>query len=420
MLSFLHRIGPGFVILLAGAAFFISFLLQLLVTIGLPNIRSIYFLGFTLADLGQQTRIGLWTICTDQFYSSFYMSDNGETCQNKSLGYEDSQYGTIADYLLIHSLSRGLVIQPISTAFAGIAIFSSALHLFTNIIVWPFVGALAGIFAILAFVFEIVLFSVARVRLNSNAASNLGSGVQSVNFGPGIWLQLAAMVVVIFAVAAQWTAYTRRKLRRTHAVGKLGKHDRDGASIRSYRASVSSGATATRPTSSSRYSDGGNAKTQATSSPTSENIPLRTMAAPIATAAGTTTTARAAEKSYAGRRKRVPAVPEADAEAADAGEAEKAKAVTRGPRRSSVSENDVFEDATDVGVVDDRVDDRDDRDDTVQHILGASRRGRRTSTSSSSNDPPDHREPLTEMHDTIVSPRRGRRAARYSARMADD
>lgn len=415
MFQWLHKIGPGFVILLSVVSYFISFILQLLVTIGLPNIRGIYFLGYTLVGSGQQTRIGLWTICTDQTYIAFFGTDSGQSCQPSTLGYEDTQYGPIADYLLIHSLSKALVVQPISCAFAAIAAASGVLHICTNFIVWPFIGALAGILAILTFVFEIILFSVARSRLsNDDAVSNLGQGIESVGFGAGIWLQLVGMIIVVFAVFAQWTAYTRRKVRRTHPVGAMGK--RDSASIRSYRASTTTsdpplgGAYSKKrmsgvpPSSSSRTNGHRPSSTTSSRAEYGEDIALKDMSAPIATGAG--------EKSYtAARRKRVPKYTDNDDEE-DQPTSAPPRNVTR--RASDVSENDTFEDATDVGVVDD-----DRNDDTVRHILG----GRPTSatrSASSHSHSLENREPLTEMQDTIVSPRRGKRAARYSARMAED
>lgn len=85
MLAWRHKIGPGFLILIAAAALFCAFILQILVSVGLPDIRSIYFLTFTLSDLGQEIKVGLWTLCTNQYYSSFWGNDDGETCQGNSL-----------------------------------------------------------------------------------------------------------------------------------------------------------------------------------------------------------------------------------------------------------------------------------------------------------------------------------------------
>lgn len=108
MLAWRHKIGPGFLIIIAALSFGAGFILQLLVTIGLPTIKSIYFFSYTLDVLDQQTEFGLFTICTSQFLSSFSMNNFGMTCQKPALGYEGSQYGVIADYLFIHNLSKAV------------------------------------------------------------------------------------------------------------------------------------------------------------------------------------------------------------------------------------------------------------------------------------------------------------------------
>ncbi|CAO1636903.1 unnamed protein product [Sympodiomycopsis kandeliae] len=388
MFQWLHKIGPGFVILLSTATYFISFLLQLLVTIGLPTIRSIYFLDFTLADLGQEIKIGIWTICTTQpFDTLLYSSASDETCQPTTLGYDNSQYGPIADYLFIHSLAKALVVQPISTAFAAIAILTSIFHICSNFIVWPFVGLLATILTLLSFLFEIILFSVARVRLNQNDAVNsLGQGVDDISFGPAFWIQLAAVIVILFAMFAQWTAYKRRKSRKTHTIGVTGRNNnRDSASIRSYRArtNVENG---TPPTSTKK-------KRQSSSyaGSHSDNIALKDMAAPTGQAASPVarTTMLGEPINYGARRKRVPKYTEDEDDTAAAADVAQ-------PRKSSISERqDAFEDA------DDHIDESaqsPSAESSLQH----------------------HDEPLQELQNTIVSPRRGKRSARYSARMAED
>lgn len=74
-------------------------------------------------------------------------------------GYEDSQYGDIAQQILIPGLTKALAIQPLSTALSGVGVVAMGLHLCTNFVLWPLLCALAGVASILAFVFEIVSLS---------------------------------------------------------------------------------------------------------------------------------------------------------------------------------------------------------------------------------------------------------------------
>lgn len=71
-------------------------------------------------------------------------------------GYHDSQYGDIAQQILIPGLTKALAIQPLSTALTGVAVVAAGLHLCTNFIFWPFLCALAAVCSIVCFVIEIV------------------------------------------------------------------------------------------------------------------------------------------------------------------------------------------------------------------------------------------------------------------------
>ncbi|PWN18832.1 hypothetical protein BCV69DRAFT_64254 [Microstroma glucosiphilum] len=239
MLGFLNKLGPGFIILIAFLCFGAATILQLVVSIGLPTISGLYFMRFTLQDLGQTVTFGLWTICTDLYFSNALMSDNGITCQPVSLGYEGTQFGAIAQYLLIAPVAKALVVQPIACGFAGLATVACVLHLCTNFLLWPFIAFLAGALGVLAFVFEIILFTTARVRLNTSGVENyLGQQISSSTLGPAIWIQLAAAALVAFGTLLSWSAYIRRKVKKSHT-GKMGTSVRgsvyDESSVGSYR-----------------------------------------------------------------------------------------------------------------------------------------------------------------------------------------
>ncbi|CAO1630716.1 unnamed protein product [Parajaminaea phylloscopi] len=414
LLNWVHQIGPGFLVLLAGLALGVAFILQVLVSVGLPNIRGLYFLTFSLEDLGQEVRIGLWTICTRQFLSSFFV-DDGETCQNASLGYEDSQYAPVARMLLMPGLSKALVMQPIATGLSGLAVAATGLHLCSNAIVWPFLCALAAVGSILAFVFEIALFSVARSRL-SRYASDFGSPITKSAFGAGIWLQLAALVIVCFATFLDWTAFTRRKLGRTHA-GRFGKK---APSI--YRASVAGSRSSGTATKSGLYD-------AATATPGSrtdsrkgfhndgqeESYELKNKAAPLATAEDVPPHAGTAPlKTYHRQRKSVPSYDDVDERSRRSshgnealspsgivGEDGELVSESKGRGRRGTAGRRTSESDNDEGLFEDAVDD------------GAA------PASPSLESVRQYNEPMDPTDETVISPQRGTRAARYSARMAE-
>lgn len=427
-LAWVQRIGPGFLILIAGLSLGVAFILQVLVSVGLPEIRGIYFLTFSLQDLGQEIKIGLWTICTRQYLVGFFGTDDGETCQGTSLGYQDPQYAPVATALLVPGLSKALAMQPLSTALTGLAVGAVGLHLCSNWIVWPFLCALAAVASILAFVFEIVLFSTARVRLNRNAVATFGSTIRSSAFGAGIWLQVAAMAVVCFATFLDWTAFTRRKLGKTHG-GRFGKKT---PSI--YRASVA-GSTSSRQGSKSALYDRGAtpSSTRADSKrgfyddPKEESYEMKAKGPAPASAAAATPAATDAThtmpdrtpalKTYSKQRKSVPsydeqgvpAVSKSEGKGGTSGKNDAAAGVVgadeelnagRGRRKSSQTQRRMSESDNEEGLFEDAT------EDGIPAAVSMESFQR-------------YNEPMDPSDDTVISPTKGSRAARYSARMAE-
>lgn len=442
-IGWVHRIGPGFLILLAALALGVAFVLEMLVSVGLPNIRGLYFLTFSLEYSGQEIKIGLWTICTRQYLTSFFGTNDGETCQGNNLGYQDSQYASVAKMLLIPGLSKAvslqkphagsceinrlclisirllfpkqLAMQPLSAVLTGLAIAAAGLHLCINFVLWPLLCSLAAAASILAFVFEIILFSTARGRLSS-VEDDFGSPINGIAFGAGIWLQLAAMAVVCLATFFDWIAFARRKLGNTH-LGKIGKK---APSI--YRASVAGSHSSGLATKSGLYDPAGaipNSRRDGLRkhyNDGKESYELKRMAAPMAAPAATAAVATLQSppfETYQKQRKSVPSYDDVDTCAngrsrqSSASEpsciiGDEGELINKGrqsnrevscQRPSESDEDDApFEDAFDIG-------------------SGAQ--------AGSLEYYKQYNEPMDSNDNIVISPRRGVRAARYSARMAE-
>lgn len=284
------------------------------------------------------------------------------------------------------------------------------------------------------------------MRLNSNRMVEwFGSPISQSSFGAGIWIQLAAMALVIFATSLDWTAFVRRRLHKTHSAGRLGKK---APSI--YRASVAGsergddekaarGLPYDMARSHSRASSGttATAKGSVSADSAGKGSNRSKIAAGAATASAATPRAQPAPalKTYNKSRKSVPSMemeslpsPGATGAAAASSSPETARRRqqhgrvdsdivvdsdvvaaartrrtsqphrARTPSRSSTARSEEFVDAP---AAEEDEESEEERGEAV---------GARYAKYNAPMDPKD---------DTVISPRKGSRQARYSARMAE-
>lgn len=194
--------------LLAGVGFLsigASFILQLLVALGLPYIKGIYFLYInftdsTVNDTTLRVTFGVWSQCLSQTGAS--------ACSPTGLGYQQTFQGvnTAINSFFVNKLPYALVLQPIAAGFTGLAAGAAFLAICTNTVLWPLAALWASFLTMAALVIELVLFILARNRARSFQATGTLTPSGS-ELGPAIWMQVASLPPVFFGfmmLAAAW------------------------------------------------------------------------------------------------------------------------------------------------------------------------------------------------------------------------
>ncbi|GAC96607.1 hypothetical protein PHSY_004190 [Pseudozyma hubeiensis SY62] len=189
------RIPPVLIIFVGFLSIGASFILQLLVALGLPYIKGIYFLYIRFADqTGSSTlrsTYGIWSQC---------LSQGGVTqCSPTGLGYQQVFLGVeqTISLFFVNKLPYALVLQPIAAGFTGAAAGAAFLHLCTNTFLWPLAALWASFLTMAALVIELVLFILARNKARS-FQSTTQITVTGSELGPAIWMQVASLPPVFF------------------------------------------------------------------------------------------------------------------------------------------------------------------------------------------------------------------------------
>ncbi|SAM73011.1 uncharacterized protein UBRO_00089 [Ustilago bromivora] len=191
------RIPPVLFIFVGFLAIGASVILQLLVALGLPYIKGIYFLYIQFADNQQSTTdvlrvtFGVWSQC-------FRQGDTTQ-CSPTGLGYQQSFNGVdnAISLFFINKLPYALVLQPISAGFTGLAAGAAFLHLCTNTFLWPLAALWASFLTMAALVIELVLFILARNKARNFQSTGALTPTGS-ELGPAIWMQVASLPPVFF------------------------------------------------------------------------------------------------------------------------------------------------------------------------------------------------------------------------------
>ncbi|KAJ1030556.1 hypothetical protein NDA16_001465 [Ustilago loliicola] len=191
------RIPPVLFIFVGFLAIGASFILQLLVALGLPYIKGIYFLYIRFADNQQSTTdvlrvtFGVWSQCFKQ--------GGANQCSPTGLGYQQTFNGidNAIGLFFVNKLPYTLVLQPISAGFTGLAAGAAFLHLCTNTFLWPLSALWASFLTMAALVIELVLFILARNKARSFQSTGALTPTGS-ELGPAIWMQVASLPPVFF------------------------------------------------------------------------------------------------------------------------------------------------------------------------------------------------------------------------------
>ncbi|KAF8167411.1 SUR7/PalI family-domain-containing protein [Crassisporium funariophilum] len=179
---------PGFIVTLVATA------LLAVVCFCVPYFKSIYFLKATITVENTTGSITFGTLgyCLELA--------NGTTCSKPSIGYELDINGLVGNKLpfeipqmAVKWITYALVLHIVALAgAAGSAVFGLLAHVreMSMTCCSTFISGFAAVIAMLAFIFDLVLFFVAKARINA---------VGSAQIGNAIWLTLAAWLLLFFS-----------------------------------------------------------------------------------------------------------------------------------------------------------------------------------------------------------------------------
>lgn len=178
---------------------------SVIVSVSTPIIKSVTFLT---ADLS--VSVASVTIDGTVNLGTFGWCLNGvgtkPVCQGPQLGYEldsDQVFGNNTSFSLPNSLIKwltyALVVHPIAAGLAAASFLSGCIshcREFSTSRITTWLTSLATTVALIAFVFDIVLFSIARSRINS--ASNTEVGLDA-RLGNAVWLTLVGFILLFLS-----------------------------------------------------------------------------------------------------------------------------------------------------------------------------------------------------------------------------
>ncbi|GAA6060272.1 hypothetical protein JCM10212_003972 [Sporobolomyces blumeae] len=175
---------PGTIVVLAATV------LLVLVSVSTPLLKSIYFLEADLSsgNYAGTVKLGAWGYCV------------GTECTSPKLGYSLN----VAELLSINGKLSGvsnsvlkwitylMILHPIAAAFGVVSVIFGLLahmHNFAGTALTTCFASFAATFSLLAFVFDIAVFVIAKQRIDSSSVGGNAS------LGPAVWMTLAAMVL---------------------------------------------------------------------------------------------------------------------------------------------------------------------------------------------------------------------------------
>ncbi|TFK56760.1 pali-domain-containing protein [Heliocybe sulcata] len=181
---------PGFVVTLTAT------ILLAVVSFSVPWFKSVYFLKANLSveNVNGSITFGTLGYCLEL--------SNGTTCSKPSIGYELNVNQLLGNNLPIQIpqvavkwLTYALVLHIVALVLAAISAFFGLLAHVREMAMTCFSSCISGFaatVALLAFIFDLAFFFIARSRMNSVSGG-------SASLGNGIWLTLASWVLLFFS-----------------------------------------------------------------------------------------------------------------------------------------------------------------------------------------------------------------------------
>ncbi|KAK0456167.1 SUR7/PalI family-domain-containing protein [Armillaria borealis] len=179
---------PGFICTL------VATILLAVVSFCVPFLKSVYFLKASISEGGYNGTITFGTLgyCLEL--------SNGTTCSKASVGYELDINSLVGNDLPISIpnvavkwITYALVLHIVALGLAAVSAFFGLLAHVREMSMTccsTCVSGFAAAVALIAFIFDLVLFFVAKARINSVGTASMGTA---------IWLTLAAWLLLFFS-----------------------------------------------------------------------------------------------------------------------------------------------------------------------------------------------------------------------------
>jgi hypothetical protein len=189
MSSLIRPATPGFLITLAAT------IILAVVSFSVPLIKSVYFLKASLAADGLNGEITFGTL-------GYCMTvDSSTTCSNTTVGYQLDVNALVGDttiqipQVVVKWLTYVLVLHIVAFGLAAIAAFFGLLAHVREMAMSCFSSCISGfaaVVALVAFIFDIAIFFVAKSSMNSVQGG-------SASIGNAVWLTLVAWILLFFS-----------------------------------------------------------------------------------------------------------------------------------------------------------------------------------------------------------------------------
>ncbi|KAH7885998.1 pali-domain-containing protein [Phlebopus sp. FC_14] len=190
-MGFIRPATPGFLVTL------VATILLAVVSFSVPLIKSVYFLKASLAveNISGYITLGTLGYCT---------TINGVTsCSSATVGYELSNVNALVGDttaiqipdVAVKWITYVLVLHIVAFALAGVAALFGLLAHVREMAMTCFsscVSGFAATVALVAFIFDIALFFIAKSRMNAVSGG-------SASIGNAVWLTLASWVLLFFS-----------------------------------------------------------------------------------------------------------------------------------------------------------------------------------------------------------------------------
>lgn len=179
---------PGFIVTL------IATILLTIVSFCVPFTKSVFFLRATITANNANGSIVFGTLgyCIEL--------PNGTTCSNPSIGYRLNINGLVGNTLpvqippvVVKWITSALVLHIVALVVAaGSAVFGLLAHIREMSMAWcsTCISEFAAVITLFAFIFDLILFFIAKARINAVGSAHIGSA---------IWLTLTAWILLFLS-----------------------------------------------------------------------------------------------------------------------------------------------------------------------------------------------------------------------------